>query len=217
MTDRAQVAHRVQRVLMRGVLVGWLAVVAALATRGLVLSVLGRKIDDAVASFSALTAKLPAPRQDPMRDEAPLPPPPAVVASAIASTAPNATPPPAPALTSAKTPPSKTPKKQAAPALTVTRVEVEDAIATKCHGVKATLMRDENGAPIGLALHRVGPLARFGVAEGDVLVAANGQSLRTPDEALAALGAMKDATRVSVALRRGNATYVVTVQVADAQ
>jgi hypothetical protein len=195
--------------IARGVLVGWLAVVVAIASRGLVLSVVGRKVDDTVASFAAVASKLPSPRAAPSIDEAPLPPPPPMIASAIASTSPSAAPPKIASTTTI----AKSSKKQAPPTLTVTRAEVEDAIATKCHGVKATLVRDDAGAPIGLALHRVGPLARFGVAEGDVLVAANGQSLRTPDEALAALGAMKDATRVSIALRRGDATYVITVQV----
>jgi hypothetical protein len=204
--------------IARGVSIAWLAVVSGIASRGVLLSIVGRKVDAGMETFAEIAAKLPAPRAATSIDEAPLPPPPALVASAIAETSPSAAPKETTTtpITNAKkiTTTDKASKKGSAP-LVVTRAEVEDAIATKCHGVRATLVRDDGGAPIGLALHRVGPLARFGVAEGDVLVAANGQSLRTPDEALAALGAMKDATRVSVALRRGDAIYVITVQVAD--
>ena len=197
--------------------IGALAVVVAIGTRGLLLSIVGRKVDAMVATFAELAARLPAPRAMETSSSEALPPPPAVVASAIASTSPSAAPTSiAPRIAS---PLSKdvapTPTKKTAPAgLVVTRAEVEDAIATKCHGVRASLVRDGDGAPIGLALHRVGALARFGVSEGDVVIAANGHPLRTPDEALAALGALKDASRVSVALRRGDATYVVTVEVA---
>ena len=97
----------------------------------------------------------------------------------------------------------------------VTRKELEDAIASRVGGANAVLVRDADGKPAGLRLSGVGRLAPFGVAEGDVLVAANGLPLRNADEALAALGALKDAKHVTVTLRRGTATYSVPIDLDD--
>lgn len=97
----------------------------------------------------------------------------------------------------------------------VTRKEVEEAIASRLSGVSAVLVHDDAGKPLGLRLAHVGRLAPFGVQEGDLLVAANGLPLRTADEAASALGALKDATRVTFTLRRGDKSYGVPLQLAD--
>ncbi|MBI2395620.1 MAG: hypothetical protein HYV09_39000 [Deltaproteobacteria bacterium] len=97
----------------------------------------------------------------------------------------------------------------------ITRKELEDAIATRVSGASAVLVRDVDGGPAGLRLGGVSRLAPFGVQEGDVLVSANGMPLRTPDEALAALGSLKDASRVVVVLRRGSSSYAVPIELGD--
>ncbi len=93
----------------------------------------------------------------------------------------------------------------------ITRAELEDAIATRLSGAQVSVVRDDGGHPLGLALHGVGVLSRFGIQSGDVLLRANGLPLRTGDEALAALGALQAAKRVTVSLRRGTTPYSVTV------
>ncbi len=149
-------------------------------------------------------------------------PPRAEAASPIVPILPADAPPPAPAGKPATNVPAAIAPKSlpAATAPTtkvhvVTRAELEGAIASRLSGACAALVRDEEGRPAGLALHGVGALARFGVRDGDVLVSANGLSLRTPDEALAALGALEHATRVVVTLRRGGVAYSVPVELAD--
>jgi hypothetical protein len=96
----------------------------------------------------------------------------------------------------------------------VTRAEIEDAIEHKLDGASAKLVRDAEGAPIGLSIQRPGRLARLGVATGDVLYAANGLRIRTADEGLAALSQLDKATRVVVTFRRGEGTYAIAVDVA---
>lgn len=97
----------------------------------------------------------------------------------------------------------------------VTRQEVEEAIENRLGGARCKLARDDSGAPIGLAVYSVGRLSRFGVREGDLLVAANGLPLRTPNEALAALASLKDAHRVTVTMRHGDAPYTIAVDILD--
>jgi S1-C subfamily serine protease len=108
---------------------------------------------------------------------------------------------------------AKTNKTEKAKATTfeVTRAELEDAVAKRGFGAQATVVRDDAGAPLGLALHRVGAFARFGVAEGDLLVSANGLPLRTGDEALAALGKLGESRAITVVLRRGDRSYAVPI------
>jgi hypothetical protein len=98
---------------------------------------------------------------------------------------------------------------------TITRKQVEDAIASRLDGARAALVRDEAGHPLGLRLSGVGRLAPYGVRDGDVLVSANGMPLRTPEESLAALGKLQDAKRVVVVLRRGSATYAIPVELTE--
>lgn len=98
---------------------------------------------------------------------------------------------------------------------TISRKQLEDAIATRLDGARAALVRDDEGHPIGLRLTGVGRLAPYGVHDGDVLVAANGMPLRTPDEALAVLGKLQDAKHVVVVLRRGSANYSVPIDLVD--
>jgi hypothetical protein len=105
--------------------------------------------------------------------------------------------------------------KPASSVTVLTRKQIEDAIATRVDGAKALLVRDPAGHPIGLRLSHVGKLAPFGVHEGDILVSANGFPLRTPDEAMAALGKLQDARHVVVAFRRGDATFAIPVDLVD--
>lgn len=91
----------------------------------------------------------------------------------------------------------------------ITRTALDDAIAKRGYGARATVLRDEAGKALGIALHGVAAFAKYGVADGDVLLAANGMPLRTADEALAALGALGEARHVDVLLRRGEATFTV--------
>lgn len=95
----------------------------------------------------------------------------------------------------------------------VTRAEIEDAIEHKLDGASAKLVRDAEGAPVGLAIARPGRLSRLGVTTGDVLYAANGVRIRTPDEGLAALAQLEKATRVVVTFRRGEGTYAIAIDV----
>jgi hypothetical protein len=111
--------------------------------------------------------------------------------------------------------PLKKPARAAASAQTITRKQLEDAVATRLDGARAMLVRDNAGQPIGLRLSGVGRLAPYGVHDGDVLVGANGMPLRTPDEALAALGKLQDVKHVVVVLRRGNATYSVPIDLVE--
>jgi membrane-associated protease RseP (regulator of RpoE activity) len=97
----------------------------------------------------------------------------------------------------------------------VTRKEVEEAIATRLSGANAVLVKDEDGKPLGLRLTGVGRLAPFGVRDGDILVAANGLPLRTADEAISALGALKDSKHVTVTLRRGAGSYSVPLDLEE--
>ena len=99
----------------------------------------------------------------------------------------------------------------AASGIVVTPVELDEALKTRLGGATTRPIRDDAGRVVGLSLHGVSRLARFGVAEGDRLVSANGLSLRTPDEALAALGALQHEKRVTFVLARGTARYAVTV------
>jgi hypothetical protein len=96
-------------------------------------------------------------------------------------------------------------------AVHLTRAEIDVAIGSRLHGASSKLVRDENKKPIGLRLYNVGALARFGVYDGDVLVAANGMALRTAEEALAALGALEKASRVVVTFKRGGAPFSIAV------
>lgn len=207
----------VLRVGVRLLLLAGAAATTTLLARSALERKVGRRVDDAIGALAALTRALPAPREV---DTSPaLPPMPASLASAIASTIASSaadpptvpTAPPAPPTAGPKRPPPRPSAERGPRSVPVSRAEVDAAIANKCGGVRATPARDDDGVPIGFALRNVGALARFGVQEGDVLVAAAGHALRTPDEAFAALGALKDADRVTFVLRRGGATYGVTL------
>lgn len=196
------------RVLARLILVTGAAAAFALAVRDPAASRVARALDAPVRALADAASKL-SPRVD-------APPPTAAPRGDLAL------PPPAPSTSSssfgAPTTPSAAKKAaKAAPAKPwrVTRKEIEDAIATRVSGAKAVLVRDPDGKPAGLRLGGVARLAPFGVQEGDVLMSANGLPLRTPDEALAALGSLKDASRVVVVLRRGQGTYAVALELAD--
>ena len=98
---------------------------------------------------------------------------------------------------------------------TITRKELEGAIANGLPGASAVSVKDEDGKPAGLRLAGVSRLAPFGVHDGDVLVSANGLPVRNADEALAALGALKDAHHVVVVFRRGAGAFSVPVDFVD--
>src|SRR5207245_2514347 len=79
----------------------------------------------------------------------------------------------------------------------VRQSEIDDAIASGMKGASVHVARDPNGAPVGLAIDAAPPLlTRYGIRAGDVLLSANGMPLRTPDEALAALGTLQRTTKV---------------------
>ncbi|MGZ3423778.1 MAG: hypothetical protein ACXVEF_01670 [Polyangiales bacterium] len=103
-------------------------------------------------------------------------------------------------------PAKPTKSKPKATAFVVTQQELEAGVAAHGWGARAVAVKD------GLELHSVGRFARFGVAEGDVLVSANGYSLRTADEALAALGKLGDSRSIVVVLRRGERSYAVPLE-----
>jgi S1-C subfamily serine protease len=127
-----------------------------------------------------------------------------------------ATPPPAIAMLApekpivvAKVTPKSTKKSADHPkpnAFVVSAKELEAGIAAHGWGARAVAVKD------GLELHSVGKFARFGVSEGDVLVSANGYSLRTADDALAALGKLGDSRSIVVVLRRGEKSYAVPLE-----
>jgi len=98
---------------------------------------------------------------------------------------------------------------------TITKKQLDDAIEHRLGGATAVLVKGDDGKPAGLKLGGVSQLASFGIRDGDVLVSANGLPLRNANEALAALGALKDATRVVVVLRRGSLEYSVPVTLTD--
>ena len=107
----------------------------------------------------------------------------------------------------------KAPLPKAAPSgFVVTQAELDEALKSRLGGATTRPIRDDAGRVIGLTVHGVGRLAKFGVAEGDRLVSANGLSLRTPDEALSALGALQHEKRVTFVLSRGSSRYAVTVE-----
>jgi len=105
--------------------------------------------------------------------------------------------------------------KPASSSVTLTRKQIDDAVASRVGGARAALVRDDAGHAIGLRLSHVGPLAAYGIHEGDILTSANGLPLRTPDEALAALGKLQDARHVVVAFRRGATAYTIPVDLVD--
>ncbi|MBK7398364.1 MAG: hypothetical protein IPJ34_19235 [Myxococcales bacterium] len=109
-------------------------------------------------------------------------------------------------------PPKKPTDSGAKAPLRVTQAELDEALASRCGGASTRPVRDENGKVIGLALHGVGKLGKFGVQDGDRLVSANGLPLRTPDEALAALGALQHETKVVFVLQRGAAKIAIAVE-----
>jgi S1-C subfamily serine protease len=144
---------------------------------------------------------------------------PTIAPVAVSVVAPPAPPPPEPSASHLPILPKpivKHPHAKAAPSTHhVTRKDVEDAIATKLNGANAVLVRDAEGRPLGLKLTGVSRLAQFGVQDGDVLTSANGYPLRTADESAAALGALKDAKKVTFVLRRGDKSYAVPIELAD--
>jgi hypothetical protein len=166
-------------------------------------------------SIEALVAQLPAPSASASASAAaPVSAPATAPASASASAsaaAPAATSSLLPRIVAARPIASA---RAAAAVPHVTRAEIDDAIAHELDGASAKLVRDGEGAPIGLAIQRPGRLARLGVASGDVLFAANGVRIRTADEGLAALAQLEKATKVVVTFRRGEGSYSIVVDVA---
>ena len=221
---------RIRRVLIRGFLLAAVAAAIALASRSLLVRLVAHRFEDASDALAEVAHRLPAPGRELVVPLA-LPPVETITVPPLAST--DAQPPEAstnpslnPSLSagslsagsSASTSPSMKGQKAKlvvpTPPLRVTRAEVDAAIAAKMFGARTKLARDASGKPVGLALYGTGALARFGVQDGDVLVSANGFSLRTPEDAFAALGSLKDAQRVTVVLQRGTGSYAVSVEVA---
>lgn len=94
----------------------------------------------------------------------------------------------------------------------ITQAELDEALAGRCGGASTRPVRDGAGNVVGLSLHSVGSLGRYGLLSGDRLVSANGLPLRTPDEALAALGALQHATKVVFVFQRGDTKFSVAVE-----
>ncbi len=134
------------------------------------------------------------------------------VAPTTASKPPSALSAPAPRFMATKKAPMP---KVGASGFVVTQAELDDALSSRLGGATTRPIRDEAGRVIGLSVHGVSRLAKFGVVDGDRLVSANGLSLRTPDEALAALGALQHEKRVTFTLARGSSRYTVTVELAQ--
>jgi hypothetical protein len=208
---------RLRRVVLRSVLLAGLAAGLALAMRQRLVEIVAHRFEDAGVTMALVARELPSPSRD-------VPGGVDGVAEVEASTVLPAETITVPPLASTSAAPLRKPvlpamakqAKSAAPIapLRVTRAEVDAAIASKAFGARTKLARDESGKPVGLALFGTGGLSRFGVQDGDVLVSANGYPLRTPEEAFAAVGALKDATRVTVVLRRGVGSYALTAEVA---
>lgn len=198
------------KVVVRLILLAGLAAVVALFVREPLAGRVGRRLAGATGALSLLAPNPAAPSAAAPHAMLPMLPDPSGSTAPILPILPlarSAAPAPAAKHTAAKKP--------AAKPLVVTRKEVEDAIATRLSGVRAVLVRDAEGKPLGLRLSRVSRLSAFGVQEGDVLISANGLPLRTADEAASALGVLKDATRVTFALRRGDSTFGIPLELAE--
>lgn len=188
------------RVLVRLILLAGVAAAVALVIRDSVATRVARALEEPVSEVLAL---IPV-----VRHAAPPPVQPAVVAPARVAAAPVV-------ITPRTIKPAA--KKPSTPAVhLVTRKDVESAMETRLSGLRAVLVRDDAGKPLGLRLNGVSRLASFGVQDGDVLVSANGYPLRTADECATAVGALKDFKRVTFVLRRGDSGYAVTLELADA-
>ncbi len=191
-------------VLVRLLLLSGAAAAISLALREPLARRVSARVAPHVTELASASRRFaPSPRMLPLLPSAPAPMLPFV--PPVASYAPIV-PVPLPHKKAAKTVPS---------AQKITRQQLDEAIASRLDGARATLVRNEAGQPIGLRLTGVGRLAPYGVRDGDVLISANGLPLRTPEESLAALGKLQDAKRVVVVLGRGTATYAVPIELAD--
>ena len=195
-------------VTVRCVLLAGVAAGLALVGRNLVAHAIEDRLGDAGGALAQLGQRLPTPGR---ALEVPLAIAP-IETVTITTTAPLST---ANPIASPKKRLAVKPSAKDLTPLRVTRAEVEAAIAAKVYGARTKLARDEQGKTVGLALYGTGALARLGIHDGDVLVSANGHSLRTPEDALGAVAALKDATRITVVLRRGDGSYALTVDVGE--
>ncbi|GAC1352811.1 MAG: hypothetical protein NVSMB1_19440 [Polyangiales bacterium] len=93
-----------------------------------------------------------------------------------------------------------------------THEEVEHAMETHLGGATATVSRGADQRPIGLMLHG-GNLSHYGIHDGDILVGVNGMPVRTADEALAAVGALKAERHVVFTLLRGDRPFAIPVDI----
>ncbi len=192
------------KVATRLILLAGAAAVIALLLRDALATRIARTLVEPARALAALTPSARAVAPAPSPTILPLLPTPS---------APVVPPPPAKPLAKPAAPkPSASVK-----AHVVTRKEVEDAIANRLSGANAVLVKGADGKPLGLRLSGVSRLAPFGVQEGDILVSANGLPLRTADEAIAALGALKDEKHVVFSLRRGDIAYSVPLDLAESR
>ncbi len=205
------------RVPVRAIVLAGAAAALALLGRDALFRALTPSIDDGAAALAEVTSALPKPGKTltlplhaPVVEELTLGAPELSREVAQAKPQPFAKP------SAKREAPRVAAKTAPTPVTVVTRAEVEAAIANRLGGARTKLVRDEDGAVVGLAVFGAGPLARFGVVDGDILVSANGYSLRTPSDALAALGALRDATKITVVFRRGDARYALSADIAPA-
>jgi hypothetical protein len=188
------------RVIVRLVMLCGAAAALALVVRHSIADRLVVRVDGATR-FAAESSRLLIPRaSSPAVVTAPKPFVPMAAASAID---------PVPIVT------GKPRSKPATANHAVTKSELEHAVETRLSGASARLVRDASGKPLGLRLDGVARLAPFGVHDGDVLLSANGLPLRSADEALAALGALKDARHVVVVLQREATRYSVPIDLVE--
>jgi hypothetical protein len=185
-------ARRLQHVIVRLALLAGAAATTALLVREPLAARVARSLGGAVHDLAARASELAPPSRPPAKSE-PLSLPP------ILAPAPEK-----PVVVVASKPTAKPKPKPSA--FVITQKELEAGVAAHGWGARAVVVKD------GLELHSVGRFARFGVADGDVLVSANGYSLRTADDALAALGKLGDSRSIVVVLRRGERSYAVPLQ-----
>jgi hypothetical protein len=206
---------RVRAVMIRTVLLAGAAAGLALATRDLQVRAIASSLEGTGGAIADVAQRLPEPpstdvvvRAEPIET---------VTVPPFAKPAPSIDAAVAPKRLLVKAAPKTLPPRLGTTTLPfrITRAELDAALASKCSGARTKLARDESGKPVGLALYATGALARFGVQDGDVLVSANGYPLRTPEDAFTAVAELKDATRVTVVLRRGSASYALTAELAS--
>jgi hypothetical protein len=195
------------RVLVRLLLLAGVAAATALLLRARIARLAEGEVARAVGAFArsrTVVAKpataVPRPEESKVQH---------VTAVPVAAANPSAQ---VPAVRPARVPAS-TPAQVGRPVLS--RAEIRDVIAAGGAGIRVAPVRNGAGAIEGYALRQVGGLSRYGLAEGDLVLRANGAPVRNADEALAALGAAERAGRADLVLVRGGAQIALSFDLSD--